>query len=311
MTSIDTEEIDLSLAFFICTHCIKKIDVVTAIKPKVLTLLADLIRFTIFSMKTTNIFLIILGSILSQLSLAAPPSTSPNVGIQMNTIDTLLQASFVVQVVILILVSLSILCWAIAWSKYKQFKQLKQANEVFDQQFWKMSSLDDLFEKIGAYQNSSHARVFKAAYLEMKKIAESPLLNKSGQQETDSPQLSGIDNLERSMRKAIETELGELESRLTILASTGSTGPFIGLFGTVWGIMNSFHQIGRTGSASLAAVAPGISEALITTAVGLAAAIPAVIIYNNYVATIRKEEMALNNFSADFLNIVKRNFFKG
>ncbi|MBC7743407.1 MAG: protein TolQ [Bdellovibrionaceae bacterium] len=262
-------------------------------------------------MKKLNIHLVLLLSIVSQKLLAAPPSTSPNVGLQTGPIESLVQASFIVQLVILILLSLSVLCWAIAWSKYNQFKKLKAANEIFDQQFWKMSSLDDLFEKVGAHQASPHARVFKAAYVEMKKIAESPLLNKTGQQETDSPQLSGIDNLERSMHKAIETEVGEMESRLTVLASTGSTGPFIGLFGTVWGIMNSFHQIGKTGSASLAAVAPGISEALITTAVGLVAAIPAVIIYNHYISLIRKEEMSLNNFSADFLNIVKRNFFKG
>lgn len=243
--------------------------------------------------------------------LAAPTPTSSNVGAQVGFIDSLLHASFVVQFVILILLSLSVLCWAIGWSKYQQFTKLKQSNDLFDQQFLKMTSLDDLYEKIAAHQSSSHARVFKAAYLEMKKIAESPMLNKSNQQDTDSPQLSGIDNLERSMRKAIETELSDLESRLTVLASTGSTGPFIGLFGTVWGIMNSFQQIGKTGSASLAAVAPGISEALITTAIGLVAAIPAVIIYNNFIALTRKEEMALNNFSADFLNIVKRNFFKG
>jgi biopolymer transport protein TolQ len=124
-------------------------------------------------------------------------------------------------------------------------------------------------------------------------------------------QLSGIDNLERSVRKSTENEVSEMENRLTILATTGSTGPFIGLFGTVWGIMGSFHQIGITGSASLAAVAPGISEALIATAIGLAAAIPAVVIYNNCIAVIRKEEISLNNFSSDFLNIVKRNFFKG
>ena len=127
----------------------------------------------------------------------------------------------------------------------------------------------------------------------------------------DSIQLSGIDNLERSVRKSTENEVSEMENRLTILATTGSTGPFIGLFGTVWGIMGSFHQIGQTGSASLAAVAPGISEALIATAIGLAAAIPAVVIYNNCIAVIRKEEISLNNFSSDFLNIVKRNFFKG
>ncbi len=145
----------------------------------------------------------------------------------------------------------------------------------------------------------------------MKKIAESPMLNKTGTLESDSPQLSGLDNLERSIRKAVETEVSDLESRLPILATTGSTGPFIGLFGTVWGIMGSFQQIGRTGSASLAAVAPGISEALITTAIGLAAAIPAVVLYNYFVSQIRRQEISLNNFSADFLNIVKRNFFKG
>ncbi len=256
--------------------------------------------------------------IITQNVMAAPPSTSPNVlgsGLHTGPLDSLLQASFIVQIIILILVSLSVLCWAIGWSKYKQFSNLKNANLLFDMQFWKMSSLDDLFEKAAGketfHQGSSHARVFKAVYLEMKKIAESPLLNKLGPQETESPQLSGLDNLERSIRKSVETEIADLESRLPVLATTGSTGPFIGLFGTVWGIMNSFQQIGRTGSASLAAVAPGISEALITTAIGLAAAIPAVVIYNYFISQTRREETSLNNFSSDLLNIVKRNFFKG
>jgi len=103
--------------------------------------------------------------------------------------------------------------------------------------------------------------------------------------------------------------MANMESKLTVLATTGSTGPFVGLFGTVWGIMSSFHKIGTTGNASLAVVAPGISEALVATAIGLAAAIPAVVLYNHFISTIRKEEIELNNFSADFLNIVKRNFF--
>ncbi len=249
--------------------------------------------------------------IIAQVSSSAPPPTSANVAVQMGGIDSLLQASFIVQVVLLILVSLSILCWAIGWAKYKQFRTLKVANELFDQQFFKMSSLDDMFEKVNAHGASSHARVFKAAYLEMKKIAESPLLSKNNPADTETPQLFGIDNLDRVMRKTIENEMSDMESRLTILASTGSTGPFIGLFGTVWGIMGSFHKIGQTGSASLAVVAPGISEALITTAIGLVAAIPAVIIYNHCVAVIRKEEIDMNNFASDFLNVVKRNFFKG
>ena len=244
---------------------------------------------------------------------AAPASaSSSNVGISMGPLDGIIHASFVVQLTILILVTLSILSWAIGWSKYKQFKTLQEANLRFDKVFWSSSSLDDLFEKIESFSLSPHARVFKAAYLEMKKIAESPMVTGGANGSAGTGlQLSGIDNLERSVRKSSENEISDLENKLTILATTGSTGPFIGLFGTVWGIMGSFHQIGLTGSASLAAVAPGISEALITTAVGLAAAIPAVVIYNNCVAVIRKEEISLNNFSTDFLNIVKRNFFKG
>ncbi|AGH96537.1 MotA/TolQ/ExbB proton channel family protein [Pseudobdellovibrio exovorus] len=260
----------------------------------------------ILNNNTSIVFLSLL--ILAQKGFAASPPTSTNVGTEMNALNSLLQASFVVQLTILILISLSILSWAIGWSKYQQFKKIKAANAEFDNLFWATSSFDSLFEKVDNFSESPHARVFKAAYLEMKKIAESPLMNKS---HGDNPQLTGLDNLERSLRKASENEIANMEGRLTILASTGSTGPFIGLFGTVWGIMGSFHQIGVTGSASLAAVAPGISEALIATAIGLAAAIPAVMIYNNCISVIRKEEVSLNNFSTDFLNIVKRNFFKG
>ncbi len=256
---------------------------------------------------------------------AAATASAPAAGLNYSVITALWQASFIVQLVILILVSLSILCWAIAWSKYREFKALSESNEAFAAVFWKSTSLDDLYQKISVYTESSQARLFKNAYSEMKKISESPLMNQqlhSTQNEVthateevtvtnlNNPQLSGLDNLERTLRKSIENEISAMESKLTILASTGSTGPFIGLFGTVWGIMSSFEQIAKTGSASLAAVAPGISEALITTAIRLAAAIPAVIIYNHFISVIKKEEIELNNFSADFLNILKRNFFR-
>jgi biopolymer transport protein TolQ len=241
----------------------------------------------------------------------AQSQTSTNVAVKMGALQSILHASFLVQMVILILIALSVMCWGIAWTKHQDLKQVQAANKAFDNLFWKTSSLDELHEKIEAFKGSSHARVFKAAYAEMKKIAESPMLNKNINSETEPPLLAGLDNLERAMRKAIENEVTALESRLTVLASTGATGPFIGLFGTVWGIMNSFQMIGQTGSASLAAVAPGISEALITTAIGLAAAIPAVIIYNHFITEIKREESQLNNFSSDFLNIVKRNFFRG
>lgn len=248
---------------------------------------------------------------VSLFTLFSQGQTSTNVAVKMGALQSILHASLLVQAVILILISLSIMCWGIAWNKYQDLKQVQEANKAFDQVFWKTSSLDELHEKVEGFKSSSHARVFKAAYAEMKKIAESPMLNKNLNSETEPPLLAGIDNLERAMRKAIENEVSALESKLTVLASTGSTGPFIGLFGTVWGIMNSFQMIGQTGSASLAAVAPGISEALITTAIGLAAAIPAVMIYNHFITEIKREETQLNNFSSDFLNIVKRNFFKG
>ena len=228
--------------------------------------------------------------------------------VNMNALDAILQASPVVQLTLLILIFLSITCWAVGYVKWRQLKQLKEANEAFSSRFWKISSLDTLYEDVDTHHRSSLARVFKSAYVELKKIAESPHLNKANDGDA-KPLLSGLDNIERVIRKASDNEIASMESRLTILATTGSTGPFIGLFGTVWGIMGSFHKIGQTGSASLAIVAPGISEALVATAIGLAAAIPAVVLYNHFIAQIRRQEVELSNFSADFLNIVKRNFF--
>ena len=229
---------------------------------------------------------------------------SNNVAVNSSALEAVFHASLIVQFTLLILTGLSVVCWAVGILKFKQFKVTRQADEEFFAKFWKANSLDDLYEEISHFKYSAAARVFKAGYLEMQKLASTK--GKAG----SALQLSGSDNLERTLRKAVDNEVSALESRLTILATTGSTGPFIGLFGTVWGIMGSFHKIGQTGSASLAVVAPGISEALIATAIGLAAAIPAVVLYNNFIAKIRKEEVSLNNFSSDFLNIVKRNFFK-
>jgi biopolymer transport protein TolQ len=143
--------------------------------------------------------------------------------------------------------------------------------------------------------------------LELKKIAESSLLATTPDN-GEAPVLSGLDNLQRSLRKAVDLEISRLESRLTFLATVGSVGPFVGLFGTVWGIMVAFQQIGVQGSASLATVAPGIAEALIATAVGLACAIPAVMGYNYYIHKVKSMRTQMENFAGDFLNIVKRNF---
>lgn len=230
------------------------------------------------------------------------------VAVNTSPIEAIFQASIVVQITLLILIGLSVFCWGIAYNKWQLLRKIKTTNEVFLSYFWKSSSLENLYDDLDKFRDSTLAHVFKSAYVEMKKLADSrPAEGKA--EGSPKPALNNMDNLERVIRKSIENELAHMESKLTVLATTGSTGPFVGLFGTVWGIMGSFHKIGTTGNASLAVVAPGISEALIATAIGLAAAIPAVVLYNNFVSTIRKEEIELNNFSADFLNIVKRNFF--
>jgi len=247
---------------------------------------------------------------MSLIYFIAHAEAAPQVAINTSPLAAISQASPIVQVTFAILILLSIFCWGIGIAKFKQFQRMKSKNEVFLAKFWKVSSLDSLYEDFEQFKDSPVARVFKSAYLEMKKLAESPLAQRNSDRES-KPLLQGSDNLERVLRKSTENEIAMMESKLTILATTGSTGPFIGLFGTVWGIMGSFHKIGAMGSASLAVVAPGISEALFATAIGLAAAIPAVVLYNNFISQVRKQEIELNNFSSDFLNIVKRNFFQG
>ncbi len=229
------------------------------------------------------------------------------VAVNTSPIEAIFQASIVVQLTLLILIGLSVVCWGIAYNKWQLLRKIKTTNEVFLSYFWKSNSLENLYDDLDKFRDSTLAHVFKSAYVEMKKLADSR--PHDGKTEAAKPALNNMDNLERVIRKSIENEMANMESKLTVLATTGSTGPFVGLFGTVWGIMSSFHKIGTTGNASLAVVAPGISEALVATAIGLAAAIPAVVLYNHFISTIRKEEIELNNFSADFLNIVKRNFF--
>lgn len=227
--------------------------------------------------------------------------------VSFSAIDAIMSAGITVQITLLILIAMSVISWAIIFTKKKTFDVTSAANIPFLDLFWRASSLDDIFANIEKHPNSSIARVFRSGYLELRKMAESSLAQNK---EQGAPLLSGIDNLERALRKAIDGEITKLENRLSFLATTGSTGPFVGLFGTVWGIMGAFHKIGATNMANLAVVAPGISEALIATAIGLAAAIPATVAYNHFITRLKREEIELNSFTADFLNIAKRNFFK-
>lgn len=237
----------------------------------------------------------------------AHAATNTTSAVSFSAIDSILSASITVQITLLILISMSIVSWAIILTKKKSFDQTSAANSPFLDLFWRANSLDDIFANIDKHPNSSIARVFRSGYLELRKMAESSLAQGK---EAGAPLLSGIDNLERALRKAIDGEITKLENRLSFLATTGSTGPFVGLFGTVWGIMGAFHKIGATNMANLAVVAPGISEALIATAIGLAAAIPATVAYNHFITRVKREEIELTSFAADFLNIAKRNFFK-
>ncbi len=244
------------------------------------------------------------------ISGANAATSSAKVGVKTGALDGIMNASPVVQILLLIMICLSVVCWAIITIKYRQFDEFKAANDVFSHKFWKATSLEQVYERINDFPHSNLARVFKAAFMELQRIADSGLSAPAVIGETQN-RLSGLDNLERALRKAVDTEIALAESRLNILATTGSTAPFIGLLGTVVGIMTSFGHIAASGSASLAVVAPGISEALFSTAIGLFAALPAVAGYNYFISQLRRLEMDLNNFGSDFLNIAKRNFFKG
>ena len=222
---------------------------------------------------------------------------------KIGVIEALRSASLIVQLTMILLALMSIGSWAIILSKWSLFKNNTVNNAPFEDIFFKASSLDEIFDMSKSHPSSSLAAVFRAGYSELKKII-------STKNTASSNLLSGMDNLQRALNKAVSNEVSYMERRLSFLATTGSVSPFIGLFGTVFGIMNSFQQIGAMGSANLAVVAPGIAEALIATGFGLFAAIPAAVFYNHFINEIKKAELQFNNFVTDFLNISKRNFFK-
>jgi biopolymer transport protein TolQ len=233
---------------------------------------------------------------------------------KIDILNMVMNASLVVQLVLLLLIFFSITSWAIILIKYRYMRRAFRESSLFIEFFWKSRDLTDAFTKSKQLQGSPVARIFRVAYLELRKLSKQGGGGQPGGKPTERASLGartgGIDNVKRALRRAINTETTRMTQMVPFLATTGNTTPFIGLFGTVWGIMNSFHGIGQMGSASLAVVAPGISEALVATAVGLAAAIPAVIAFNFYMSKIRTLESELISFSADFLNVVERDIFR-
>ncbi len=214
----------------------------------------------------------------------------------------------VVKLVLILLIYFSVVSWAIIFYKLLQVYRANSESERFLEFFWKSKRFDTISSQLDRFPNSPLSLMFNEGYTELKKLMEG-----GGEQQVDDPSVistegGGIDNISRALRRATTSEITRLEKYTTFLATTGSTAPFIGLFGTVWGIMTAFKGIGETGSASLAVVAPGIAEALIATAIGLVAAIPAVMGYNHFQNKIRVVIAQMDNFSTEFLNIVQRSF---
>ena len=230
---------------------------------------------------------------------------------QLDPIQLVLGASLVVKIVMLLLATMSFISWFIVGAKGLQLMKATRGSRNFLDLFWSKEygqiwtaeRLEAIYGQLKMIEESPISRVFYAGYLELARV--------TGGADQSSPHAAmqgDIHNVERSLRRAEVNELTTLEAALPFLATTGSVGPFVGLFGTVWGVMNSFIGIGNLGNASLAVVAPGIAEALIATAIGLAAAIPAVMAYNYFVRRIRVIESEMDSFASDYLNIVRRHF---
>jgi biopolymer transport protein TolQ len=231
-------------------------------------------------------------------------------------IHIIFNAGLVVQLILLLLLIFSISSWAIILVKYRYIKRAFHQSAEFTEFFWKSRDLSNAFAKAKQLHGSPLARIFRIGYVELKKTSPSggSSTSDSTSATVETPvvnsKFAGMDNVKRALRRATNTEMTRMTQMVPFLATTGNTAPFIGLFGTVWGIMNSFAGIGQKGSASLAVVAPGISEALVATAAGLAAAIPAVIAFNFFMNKIRIVETELQSFSADFLNIIERDILR-
>ncbi len=217
---------------------------------------------------------------------------------EMSIIGILGDSKGLVLFILIVLALSSLASIFIIFYKYFYLKNAhKQSNEFLDF-FWKERALDSSYDKAKELTYSPIAKIFIAAYEELENIKK-----------TGETKEGDLDYISRTLRKAITTQANSLESLVPYLATIGSTAPFVGLLGTVWGIMSSFINIASKGSASLLTVAPGIAEALIATAIGLFAAIPAVIAYNFYSDKIRVQISDMENFEKDFLNIVKRYIF--
>lgn len=216
--------------------------------------------------------------------------------------------SGVVFAAIVVLMLMSLGSWYIIGYKWFYLSRARRQSDDFLDTFWQSKRLDSIYQSVDEFDKAPLGEVFKAGYIELTKLKDSD--TEDDQQPAMHTRLSGIENVERALRRAMKAEMTHLESLVPYLATVGSTAPFVGLFGTVWGIMVAFININAQGSAGLDVVAQPIAEALIVTAIGLFTAIPAVVAYNFFTSRIKVLGAEMENFSDDFLNIVKRHFFE-
>lgn len=230
------------------------------------------------------------------------PSEIP---VDLSIFELFMNAGIVVKLVIVGLLAVSVWSWAIVFEKFVLFAKTRKEADKFEQVFWSGQSLDELYQALAQRRNTGMAALFVAAMREWKRSTE----GESG--DRASRPMPGLQlRVVKVMEVTISREVERLERRLTFLATVGSTAPFVGLFGTVWGIMTSFQAIGTSNSTSLAAIAPGIAEALFATALGLVAAIPAVIFYNKFNSDAARHAARLEGFADEFSAILSRQIDK-
>ncbi len=227
---------------------------------------------------------------------------------QQGVLDLVRGSGPLVQAVLYVLVFFSVVSWGIIFYKFRQVRAAKVQSAEFIKIYWDSQSLPSVYDDSRELKLSPVAQVFRAGYKELLRVSRRKKENPHG--EILTTDLGGVENVDRAMRRATTLEITKLEKALTFLATTSSTSPFIGLFGTVWGIMNAFRGLSVTHTSSIQAVAPGIAEALIATAAGLFAAIPALIAYNHFANRIKVLAADMDNFSHEFLNIAERDFVK-
>jgi biopolymer transport protein TolQ len=219
----------------------------------------------------------------------------------------LTNAGPVVKFIMLLLLFFSIISWSIIFIKFRYVRKAFRDSADFTEVFWQCRTLADAFSKAKALRSSPLARIFLAAYMEAARTENKDDL---AAKKHSGSTLQTMGSVKRTLNRAINVENRRLTQLVSFLATAGNTAPVIGLFGTVWGIMSTFQGIGLSGSASLAVVAPGISEALVATAAGLAVAIPSVIAYNYFNDRIRVLNSELQSFASDLLNIIERDVLK-